>query len=460
MRLRDSAVAAWFGAQMRKTKAARQDAGTLKGEEMNRSRFLQRAGLFAALSFGLSAPALGENAAAPAGAEARPAAAAGHQHAAAACADPRPECAMTANPAFDAEGRLWIAFSVGKTVYVASSPDGGKSFSAPATIATAADGVIDAHGDARPKIVALNDGTLIASYTTRPDKQMIGTIFTSRSTDGGKTFSAPQAMLAEGGQRFETFVVTPKGRIYAGWLDKTNALKAKAEGKAFEGSGVAFGWSDDKGQTFSGKKILMDHACECCRTASALDRDGQPVFVWRQVFDGNIRDHYAAKLSADGATLTGGRVSDDNWAIHSCPHHGPGLAIDANGWHVVWFTKGKNREGLFYARSNDGGKTFSSPEKFGDDAKAPGHPVALAAKGRLYRVWKEFDGTTTTIPMQMSRDGGRNWSAPRVIAQTEDASDHPELVANRNAAYLSWVTHKEGYRLIPLPRDEKSAAAQ
>jgi Neuraminidase (sialidase) len=75
-------------------------------------------------------------------------------------------------------------------------------------------------------------------------------------------------------------------------------------------------------------------------------------------------------------------------------------------------------------------------------------------------VWKEFDGTTTTIPMQLSRDGGKSWSAPRVIAQTADASDHPELVANKSAAYLSWVTHKEGYRLLPLPRDEKSAAAQ
>lgn len=377
-----------------------------------------------------------------------------------ACDDPKPDCAMTVSPAFDARGRLWVAFSVGKSVYVAASTDGGKNFLAPVTIASVADGVIDAHGDARPKIVALDNGTLIASYTTRPDKQMIGTIFTARSTDGGKSFSAPQAMLSEGGQRFETLTVTPKGRIYAGWLDKTNLMKAKAEGKPFHGSGVAFAWSDDGGQTFSGKKILMDHACECCRMASALDRDGLPVFAWRQVFDGQIRDHYAAKLSADGATLTGGRVSDDNWAIDSCPHHGPALAIDAAGWHVAWFTKGKNRQGLFYAHSADGGKSFSAPEKLGDDARAPSHPALLSVKGRLYRVWKEFDGEATTIPMQMSRDGGKSWSAPRVVARTADASDHPLLLAGKGAAFLSWATHREGYRLLPLPRDEKSASAK
>ena len=325
------------------------------------------------------------------------------------------DCAATAVPAFAKDGRLWVAFSVGKSVYAAASSDNGATFSAPTAIATVGDGVIDAHGDARPKIVALKDGTLLASYTTRPDKQMIGTIFTARSTDGGKTFSAPQALLSEGGQRFDSIVVNRKGRIYAGWLDKTHALKAKAEGKEFLGSGVAFAYSDDGGKTFKGKSILIDHACECCRMSGALDKDGTPVFAWRQVLDGNVRDHMVAKLSADAAQATATRVSDDDWAINSCPHHGPSIAIDAAGdWHVVWFTKGKKRQGLYYARSLDAGKSFSEPEKFGDDARAAGHPTLVAAKGRLYRVWKEFDGTTTTIAMQMSRDNGKSWSAPRV----------------------------------------------
>lgn len=382
------------------------------------------------------------------------------KHAAPACSDIRPDCAMTVFPAFDKKGRLWVAFSVGKTVYVASSANGGKSFASPVAIATVAEtGVIDSHGDARPKIVALNNGALLVSYTTRPDKQMIGTIFTARSTDGGKTFSPPQAMLTDGGQRFDSWVVSPNGRIYAGWLDKTHAQKAKAEGREFAGSGVAFGWSDDGGATFKGKSILMDHACECCKMTAALDRDGLPVFAWRQVFEGGVRDHYAAKLSADGATLAGGRVSDDNWSINSCPHQGPALAIDGAGvWHVGWFTKGKNRQGLFYAASRDGGKSFSAPEKIGDDAHAPAFVALLAVKDRLYRVWKAFDGATTSIPMQMSRDGGKSWSVPHVLATAADASDNPQLVAGKGAGYLSWVSHKEGYRLIPLPRDEKSAS--
>lgn len=377
-----------------------------------------------------------------------------------ACTDPKPECAASATPAFGKDGRLWLIYSVANRVYVTSSRDNGKSFAPPAPVASAEEGAaMDDKGEARPKIIALSNKTLVASYTTRPEKSHNGTIYIVRSTDGGKSFSKPQALLDEAGQRFEAFAVSPKGRIYAAWLDKRNAAKAKAEGRAFAGSGTAVGWSDDGGATFQGKAILMDHSCECCRVGAAMDRDGLPVFVWRHVFDGSMRDHYAAKLSADGAAFTGGRVSEDEWATNSCPHHGPSIAIDASGgWHVLWYAHGKKRQGLFYARSLDGGKSFSEPEKFADDERAPSHAVALMAKGGLYRAWKEFDGTSTTIAMQASRDGGRSWSAARVLASTQDASDHPMLVERKGAAWLSWLTRKEGYRLVPIAREQAFGA--
>jgi len=381
----------------------------------------------------------------------------GGAHPVSACAEPKPDCAATVTPAFGKDGRLWIAYSVGKSVYVASSRDLGKSFDTPAVVATTQDGVIDANGDARPNVVALNDGGLLASYTVRPDKVMIGTIFTAVSKDG-KSFSAPQPILTEGGQRFEAFAVSPKGRIWAAWLDKTHALKAKAEGRDFAGSGIAFGWSDDGGKTFKGKEIGLDHACECCRVTAALDRDGLPVFAWRQVYEGNMRDHEVAKLGPDGAIKVSTRVSQDDWSTNACPHHGPSIAIDSTGgWNVVWFAKGKKNNGLFFANSHDGGKSFSAPQKFGDDERAPSHPWVLATKGRLHRAWKEFDGENTTIVIQSSRDGGKAWSSPRVLAATAGASDHPLLIAQKGVAYLSWATAKDGYRLISLPASDDHA---
>jgi hypothetical protein len=54
------------------------------------------------------------------------------------------------------------------------------------------------------------------------------------------------------------------------------------------------------------------------------------------------------------------------------------------------------------------------------------------------------------VRWQVSRDSGRQWSPPRTVAETADASDHPLLVADRQRTYLSWLTKNEGYRLIPL----------
>jgi hypothetical protein len=378
--------------------------------------------------------------------------------ASAACAEPTPRCAVTATPFLGADGRLWLTYAVAGKVYGAVSRDEGKSFGAPFVIAAPVGEPLDDNGEARPKIVALGDGTLVASFTTKPEKGFEGTIHVTRSTDAGKSFSPPRPLVDGKGQRFETFILGADGRrLYAAWLDKRDAQEAREKGEAFEGSGVAVAWSDDGGASFSGKKILLDHSCECCRIGAALDRDGRPAFIWRQVFENNQRDHMAAKLSADGAALIGSRVSADQWAT-SCPHQGPAMAIDAAGrWHVAWFTRGKARQGLFYARSEDGGKSFSEPERIGDPEQAPQRPQLLADGDALYRAWKEFDGTTTRILAQVSRDGGKSFDAPRAIATTLDASDHPLLIASKGVVYLSWLTRNEGYRLLPLARGHADA---
>ena len=36
------------------------------------------------------------------------------------------------------------------------------------------------------------------------------------------------------------------------------------------------------------------------------------------------------------------------------------------------------------------------------------------------------------------------------IASTTDASDHPLLVSDGQATYLSWMTKADGYRLLPI----------
>ena len=88
--------------------------------------------------------------------------------------------------------------------------------------------------------------------------------------------------------------------------------------------------------------------------------------------------------------------------------------------------------------------------KLGTPKAQTSRPYVLTEGGVVYLAYKSFDGEMTTVELMTSHDSGKTWSAPHGIATTHDASDHPLLIANPTTAYLSWLTLKEGYRLIPL----------
>jgi Neuraminidase (sialidase) len=120
---------------------------------------------------------------------------------------------------------------------------------------------------------------------------------------------------------------------------------------------------------------------------------------------------------------------------------------------VSWYTNGKVRKGLFYARSQDGGKTFSDPLPVGQPNRNPSRPYVIAGPHSTVIVWKEFDGEKTTINLMTSHDDGKTWSAPKVISSTSDTSDHPLLVSDGRRSYLSWMTKADGYRFQPIEEE-------
>ena len=78
----------------------------------------------------------------------------------------------------------------------------------------------------------------------------------------------------------------------------------------------------------------------------------------------------------------------------------------------------------------------------------------------VFLVWKEFDGKKTDIFMKTSKDAGNSWSQNKVISTTAGSSDHPLLVKNSKAVYLSWHTQDEGYRFIELSLIKMAADAK
>jgi hypothetical protein len=117
---------------------------------------------------------------------------------------------------------------------------------------------------------------------------------------------------------------------------------------------------------------------------------------------------------------------------------------------VTWYTSGKARKGLFYARSKDGGRTFSNPLPIGRADRSPSRPYVIAGSHGTAIVWKEFDGEKTTVNLMTSRDDGTTWSDATTVARTTDTSDHPLLVSDGQRVFLSWMTKADGYRIQPI----------
>lgn len=387
-----------------------------------------------------------------------------HGKVASECVDPQakpsPRCAETPTPLFDAEGRLWLIWTQNGHMYVAGSEDGGSAFAAPARV-TPKPLSIEKNGENRPKAAVAPDGSIYVTFTVTGEQKYSGIVYFSRSSDGGKSFSEPAAVTDEDkpvSQSFETLNIGADGRIHIVWIDKRDREAAKREEKKYAGSAIYYAYSDDGGKSFSTNKKLADHSCECCRIATAIDGAGSPVIVWRHIFGKNIRDHAVMKLTADGSPGRLARVSEDNWALDGCPHHGPAIAVGADDvFHVVWFTDGEARKGLFHARSEDGGNTFSEPFGFGDRADKAAHPDVLAAAGRVFTAWKEFNGEISEVLIMESEDNGRTWSKPQRIATSADASDHPLLIHDGRFVYVSWATRAEGWRLFKAATIGKAA---
>lgn len=360
-------------------------------------------------------------------------------------------CASAATPAFSEDGSLWLAWAAGGYVSVAKSSDLGRSFD-PAKTVNMEPLQIDWGPDARPKIAADKAGKVFVTFTVFKDKAFTGKVFYSTLKDGGESFSPPLPITADDeSQRFEVLALTKDGKLFAAWLDKRNRAAARAKGEKNAGAGLAFAWATADRTSIGETRIAHDNTCECCRIAVAFADGDRPVVAFRNIFDGGIRDHAVVTFTDASTPGPIRKVSTDNWKTDACPHQGPSVAISASGkYHVAWYTDGQARSGLFYANSPDRGEHFSDPVPIGNSDHNPSRPSVLAADKTVWLAWKEFDGEETVIFAMASRDEGSSWSAAKKIAGTRGSSDHPLLIAGKGGVFLSWLTHDEGYRLMPL----------
>jgi hypothetical protein len=354
---------------------------------------------------------------------------------------------LGASAAIDGKGRLWVVDAADGHVRLRHSDDFGRTLSAPATVNAQAEPIY-AEGENRPKIAFGSKGELYVSWSQPRAKPWTGFVRFARSTDGGGHFSAPITVhhdRAEITHRFDAMAVDAKGRIVMAWIDKRDLEAATARHKPYLGAAIYTSISTDGGVTFSDERKLADETCECCRIAMATTPQGEIAAFYRSIFGDNIRDHAYAVLHADGRPLEAQRATFDDWHIAGCPHHGPGLAIGADGVrHAVWY-EAKDKPAIHYGQLDPG--------------KAPAHAQVIATTGashadvavssrQVWVVWNQVNAQGSALMLRESQDGGASFGEARAIAQSKDAVAAPQLLLWQHRAFVAWNT-AAGFRLVP-----------
>lgn len=358
---------------------------------------------------------------------------------------------LASGVAWAPDGRLWlVGLDAQNRLFMQTAPAHDlQRWSAPRVLDTEGD-AISADGENRPKLAFGPRGQVVISYTQPRARPYTGWIRMLRSGDGGQTFSAPFTVHADRQEithRFESIAFDAQGVLHTVWIDKRDMEAAPRAGKksSYRGAAIYRNTSVDGGATFGSDIKLADHSCECCRIALARGADGRLRALWRHVFEPNVRDHAFAVLADDAAAKVV-RATFDGWQVDACPHHGPGLALAADGgFHAVWF--GIRREGaddvaaVRYARLNaDGSPRLDSVRALPDEGAE--HADVLAWNQRVALVWRSVQGARSTLFAWLSSDGGQTFRL-HTLAQVQGDNDHPRLAQQGERLVVVWRNMKE-----------------
>jgi hypothetical protein len=179
------------------------------------------------------------------------------------------------------------------------------------------------------------------------------------------------------------------------------------------------------------------------------DNDGNLYLAWRDLRDGGPYGIYFAK-SADGGQTWGANVkvndgssADVNW---------PNLAMDSSGTlYLVWGDSRNGSDDIYFAKSTNGGTTWSANTKVSDDSgsvNAWSPSLVVDSSDNLYVTWTDNRGGNWDNYFAKSINGGTTWSTSVKVnddvSSTTNGRPSKLVIDNSGNLHLVWSTANGG----------------
>ena len=371
------------------------------------------------------------------------------------CEGAKITCSKTVTSAFAPNGDLWRLWAVNDEMYFQISRDNGLTFSSKNKVAIAKE-KISARNENRPKSAFDKYQGVYLSWATPKEKKYTADVRFSYSSDYGKTFNKPVTVNNDNlltGHSFNEMLVTDEGDISIVWLDGRLSYQLRKEGKPTNGSALYLAKANyRRNDTVFSNEQLANNTCVCCRIAMDYNNQGELAIFWRHIYGDNIREFALLTLSqGEGLQEQPYQISYDHWKINGCPHQGGAISINGNNrYHMVWFNQGDAGKGIFYASSDDQGKTLTKPISVGMQSAQAAHPHMNTNGNNIDIVWTQFNGTEHQLWHQRSSDNGKTFAKATVIATATESTDRAFIITKGNMSYVSWQRPNNSHLLLTL----------
>src|SRR5713101_2765779 len=359
---------------------------------------------------------------------------------------------FTPQLAVDLGGNIYVVWeddtNTNSNILFSRSTDGGATFSPPKGVSNSAGFSFN------PRVAVDTGGTINVVWQDSPDFFRTSNVFFSRSSDAGNTFSTPMNLS---GTSSSAFYSTPQiavhnaGNISIVWESDTGNLA------------IWFSGSSDGGATFSAPTMLSTNTGGSIDSQIAVDKNGNINVVWEDDLAGHS-DISFSRSADNGATFSPPMNLSNPLGNSLANSNSPRLALDIRGnINLVWadINPADLNTDIFFARSSDGGATFSTAQNVSHSSGFSSNPWLTVDAGANINLSLE-DNTpgNRDIFFARSTDSGTTFPTPVNLSADSGLSLAAQIAADKNGNInVAWQDHTPGISQIFFSRFSSGAAA-
>jgi len=266
-------------------------------------------------------------------------------------------------------------------------------------------------------------------------------IMFSRSIDGGKTFTAPKAVIpyAAGYTDDQIHMIADNnGVLHVVWRVRDEMLNTSND--------IFYIRSTNGGKSFS-PPLQISALDGIISMTPSIAVDGTSVGIAWHDTDLGFYSSVQFSLSTDGGRSFSAPVS----LPYSIVADTPSFVLSSGKIYVV----SQGGETLNFSTSSDGGRTFSTKPIY-DATLTKGYIdgmplIRLDSKGNIYLIWNVHTATSDKIRLAISTNQGISFSYPKTIVQNGILTDL--FVDNYDRVFCTWYQSNKSWSFVSLSAD-------